>query len=104
MNATRLNPMELLKLISDSGNPIASKLVTYLGVGVGVGGGTAQGIARTSQNEFMQFCANQSPDWLAYAPAFGVASLVIKNISDWYFRRLEVKLAIKKAENDNVKT
>ena len=37
MNATRLNPMELLKLISDSGNPIASKLVTYLGVGVGVG-------------------------------------------------------------------
>ena len=101
MNATRFNPMDLLKLISDSGNPIASKLVTYLGVGVGVGGGTAQGIARTSQNEC---CANQSPDWLAYAPAIGVASLVIKNISDWYFRRVEVKLAIKKAENDNVKT
>jgi len=41
---------------------------------------------------------------LAYAPAIGVASLVIKNISDWYFRRVEVKLAIAKAKDDNVKT
>jgi uncharacterized protein YneR len=100
MNATRFSPMELLKLISDSGNPIASKFITYLGVGVGVGGGTAQGIARNSQNDFIQYCADQSPEWLAYAPAIGVASLVIKNISDWYFKRIEVKLAIKKSEDE----
>jgi len=100
MHATRFCPMELLKLISDSGNPIASKLITYLGVGIGVGGGTAQGIVRNSQNEFVQFCANQSPEWVTYVPVIGVASLVIKNISDWYFRRIEVQLAIAKAKDE----
>jgi len=100
MTATRFGPMDLLKLISDSGNPIVSKVITYLGVGVGVGGGTAQGIARNSQNGFIQYCADHSPEWLAYAPAIGVASLVIKNISDWYFRRIEVQLAIAKAKDE----
>jgi len=101
MNVTRHTPMDLLKLISDSGNPVASKFVTFLGVGVGVGGGTAQEIAKTSQNEIVTFCANNTPDWIAYAPAIGVLSLVIKNISDYHFRRIELKLAIKKAEDDN---
>ena len=93
---------EFLKLISDSGNPLISKLITYLGVGVGVGGGAAQGIARNSSSEIVQYCATQTPDWLAYAPALGVLSLVIKNICDWHFRRIEVKLKVAEAlKNDS---
>ena len=92
--------MEFLKLISDSGNPLVSKIITYLGVGVGVGGGAAQGIARSSQNEIVQACADMSPDWLAYAPAIGVASLVIKNASDWHFRRIEVQLKVEEAKKN----
>ena len=92
--------MEFLKLISDSGNPLVSKIVTYLGVGVGVGGGAAQGIARSSQNEIVQACADIAPDWLAYAPAVGVASLVLKNTSDWYFRRIEVQLKVEEAKKN----
>lgn len=86
-----------LKAISDSGNPIASKIITYFGVGAGVGGGTAQAIVKNSANDFVQACADATPEWLVYAPAVGVASLVIKNICDWHFRRIEVRLKIEKA-------
>ena len=92
--------MEFLKLISDSGNPLVSKIITYAGVGIGVGGGAAQGIARSSHNEIIQACADMSPDWLAYAPAVVVTSLVIKNASDWHFRRIEVKLKVEEAKNN----
>ena len=91
-----------LKAISDSGNPITSKIIMYFGVGAGVGGGTVQTIAKNTSNEFMQQCAEMTPDWLAYVPAVGVSSLVIKNIADWHFRRIEVNLKIKESEKNDV--
>ncbi len=80
-----------LKAISDSGNPLTSKLIMYFGVGAGVGGGTVQTISKNTNHEIIEQCAAIAPDWLAYIPAIGVASLVIKNACDIYFKRLEVK-------------
>lgn len=82
----------LIRSISDSGNPIASKVVTYFGVAGGVGGGTVQVVSNASTSKFVQDCANITPDWLAYVPAIGVASLILKHLADVYFRRKELKI------------
>lgn len=82
-------------LISDSGNAVASKMITYVGVAVGIGGGAAQAVVASSSNELLQDCANASPSWLAYISALAALSLAMKNIADMYYRRLEFK------KNDN---
>ena len=87
---------ELMRMISDSGNALASKLITYFGVGVGIGGGTVQAVSHSSimpkqVADIAQTCADVSPDWLAYVPAIAALSLLIKNIADVYYRRLESK-------------
>lgn len=81
-----------MKAISDSGNPLLSKVITYFGVGGGVGGGTIQAAAQLSTNEFIQECANATPDWLAYVPAVGVLSLMIKHAADIYFKKKELEM------------
>lgn len=83
---------DLIKVISDSGNPIVSKIITYFGVAGGVGGGTVQVVASKTANEFIQECANVTPDWLAYVPAIGVLSLIVKHAADIYFKRKELKI------------
>lgn len=91
--------IEIMKSISDSGNPIASKVITYFGVAGGVGGGTVQVVTSNSSlasNEFVQDCANVAPDWLVYVPAVGVVSLILKHIADVYFRRKELKILERK--------
>lgn len=84
--------MNLLKAISDNGNPILSKIINYFGVWVGVGGGTVQ-VAATQiiDNPVIEACKNIAPDWIVYAPAVGVLSLVIKNMADVIYRRIEHK-------------
>lgn len=90
----RLSMRELLtsglKTISDSGNPLISKIIMYFGAG-SIAGGTVQTIANNTTNEIIQQCVEMTPDWLSYVPAIGVASLVIKNACDIYFKRIEVK-------------
>ena len=70
---------------------MASKLITYIGVALGIGGGAVQHIAANTQNEFLQQCAEASPNWLVYFSAFAAASLAMKNITDMYYKRLEHK-------------
>ena len=82
---------DFFMMISDGGNVIASKMITYFGVALGIGGGAAQVIAANSQNEFLQKCAESSPSWLVYVSAFAAFSLAMKNITDMYYTRLEYK-------------
>lgn len=92
---------DLMRLISDSGNPLASKFITYFGVAGGVGGGTVQLVTNASTNDFIQECVNSTPDWLAYVPVIGVVSLIVKHVADIYFRRKELKILEGKALNAN---
>ena len=78
---------DFFMLISDGGNAIASKLITYFGVALGIGGGAIQVISSNSSNEFLQQCAESSPGWLVYVSAFAAASLAMKNITDIYYTR-----------------
>lgn len=83
---------KMMKAISDQGNAMLSKIMTYFGVGVGIGGGSVQVAAKTVAPQIAETCAPYTPDWLAYAPAVGVLSLVIKNAADIYYKRQEIKM------------
>jgi len=96
--------MNLLRAISDHGNPMLSKLINYFGVGVGVGGGTVQVAAsQIHNNPIVDACANAAPDWIVYAPIVGVVSLVIKNAADFIFRRIEHKHKMREINEDNIR-
>ena len=84
--------VNLLKMISDSGNAIISKSITYFGVSAGIGVGTVQAIAKTTENKLVQECAQATPEWFMYVPIVAAASLVLKNVSDYHFKRKEFKL------------
>ena len=110
MFSVRVSLMSLMKSISDSGNPVLSKIITYLGVG-GIGGGSAQAIANSKViesnkhiSDIVNTCAEAAPEWLVYVPAVGVASLLLKNISDFIFRRIEHKKVMneKSTDKDNL--
>ena len=110
MHSTRVNLMSLMRIISDSGNPMISKSITYLGVG-GIGGGSAQVFANSQlvkdsqqMTEIINTCASATPEWLIYVPAIGVASLLFKNVSDFIFRRIEHKKVMneKSTDEDNL--
>ena len=51
-------------------------------------------------SEIANYCAAASPDWLVYIPAIGVASLVIKNVTDIIFRRIEHKKVMNETRTD----
>jgi hypothetical protein len=91
LNIKGFRVQDFFLLISDGGNAIASKLITYVGVAVGIGGGAAQAVVTNSNNAFLQECANKSPSWLAYISAVAAISLAMKNIADIYYRRKEFK-------------
>ena len=96
INTKGFKVQDFFILISDSGNAVASKLITYVGVGVGIGGGAVQAVVTSSSNEFLQNCAEGTPDWLAYVSASAAVSLAVKNMADMYYKRLEFK-----KNNDN---
>ena len=88
--------IEVFRAISDQGNVLASKLITYLGVSVGIGGGAAQIVAsKNLDNELVQQCIQSTPTWLMYTsiivPAVAAISLIVKNLADVVFRRIEHK-------------
>ena len=96
-----------MRVISDSGNPLVSKAIFYFGSFVGIGGSSVQILSESSavrnnkhMSEIANYCAAASPDWLVYIPAIGVASLVIKNVTDIIFRRLEHKKIMNETKTD----
>lgn len=110
MHNDKVELMSLLRIISDSGNPIVSKFITYLGIG-GIGGGSVQVLANSQlikdpniMTELVSNCVSSAPSWLIYVPAIGVASLLFKNISDFIFRRIEHKKIMNeiKTDKDNI--
>jgi len=110
MSSIRVRLMSVMRIISDSGNPLVSKIITYLGVG-GIGGGSVQVLAQTQLaknneqiSDIIDVCASATPDWLIYVPAVGVASLLLKNISDVIFRHIEHKKIMneKSTDRDNI--
>lgn len=83
---------QIFMIISDHGNVFISKFITYFGLSVGLGVGTAQAIAsNVSHSELVQTCAEASPGWLAYAPFIAAISLAIKHITDVVLRFKESK-------------
>ena len=82
---------DFFMLISDSGNAFASKLITYVGVAVGIGGGAVQVVAASADNELLQACSETTPNWLPYVSAVAALSLAMKNLTDMYYKRLEFK-------------
>lgn len=89
----------ITKAISDYGNATISKSITYAGVS-GIGLGAANTAVKVADHPIAQECAKYSPDWLVYAPAVGVASLVLKNLCDWYYRRAEFKLKLEESRRN----
>ena len=91
LNIKGFRVQDFFLLISDGGNIVASKLITYVGIAVGIGGGAAQAVVANSDNAFLQACSEGAPSWLAYISAAAACSLALKNITDMYYRRLEHK-------------
>ena len=95
-----------IRVISDSGNPVISKLITYFGF-TGAGISTAQVAAESSAiqkaipaaAEFSRACA-ESPQWIVYIPAFVAFTLAFKHGADFYFRRLEHKKIMNETKTD----
>jgi len=85
MNKQGFRMHDFFLLISDSGNVFASKLITFLGLTLGIGGGTIQLVAANTQQEFIQTCAQAAPAWLVYVPAVAAITLSIKHIVDMYY-------------------
>lgn len=82
---------DFFMMISDGGNVVASKLITYVGVAIGIGGGAVQVATSTLNSDFLQQCADASPSWLIYVSAFAAASLTCKNITDIYYTKARYK-------------
>lgn len=70
--------------ISDHGNVIASKIVTYFGV-VSIGSGGALGVASGTAEKIAQNQSFGLPDWAAIVSIVGGICLIIKNSIDAYY-------------------
>ena len=70
--------------ISDHGNALVSKVVTYFGV-VSIGGGGALGVASGTAEKIAQNQSFGLPDWAAMVSIVGGICLIIKNSIDAYY-------------------
>jgi len=70
--------------ISDHGNEIASKLVTWFGV-ASVGTGGVIGVANDTASRILDPSLWGLPDYAAIVAMCGGITLIIKNIVDVYF-------------------
>lgn len=84
----------LLHAISDHGNAIASKVITYFGI-ASIGGGGVLGVANGTAEKVAQAQTFGLPDWAAVVSIVGGLCLIIKNGVDTYYtlkdRRDDVK-------------
>lgn len=85
----------LLHTISDHGNVIASKVVTYFGV-VSIGSGGALGVASGTAEKIAQQQAFGLSDWAAIVSIIGGLCLIIKNSVDTYYKIQEKRSEKKK--------
>lgn len=74
----------ILHAISDHGNALVSKVVTYFGV-VSIGGGGALGVASGTAEKIAQNQSFGLPDWAAMVSIVGGICLIIKNSIDAYY-------------------
>ena len=89
----------VLHAISDHGNTIASKIITYFGV-VSIGSGGALGVASGTAEKIAQNQSFGLPDWAAVVSIVGGICLIVKNSIDAYYTvkdRRERKRAEKEA-------
>lgn len=80
----------LMHAISDHGNIVASKALTFFGV-TSVGGGLAGGVVSGTAHKIAESQAFGLPDWAAVVSIIGGLSLIIKNAVDVYYSRLDRK-------------
>lgn len=74
----------VMHAISDHGNAIASKVITYFGV-VSIGSGGALGVASGTAEKLAQNQSFGLPDWAAVVSIVGGVCLIIKNSIDAYY-------------------
>ena len=74
----------ILHAISDHGNALASKLITYFGV-VSIGGGGALGVTNGTASKIVESQSFGLPDWAAVVSIVGGLCLIIKNAVDTYY-------------------
>ena len=97
----------ILHAISDHGNTILSKAVTYFGV-VSIGSGGALGVASGTAEKIAQNQVFGLPDWAAMVSIVGGICLIVKNSIDAYCtvqdrrekKRVEHQKMIDKAVQD----
>lgn len=70
--------------ISDHGNAIASKFITYFGM-VSIGGGGVLGVANDTAQKIAEQQSFGLPDWAAVVSIVGGLCLIIKNGVDTYY-------------------
>jgi hypothetical protein len=87
----------ILHAISDHGNALVSKAVTYFGV-VSIGGGGALGVASGTAEKIAQNQSFGLPDWAAIVSIVGGICLIIKNSIDAYYT-IQDRRERKKAKN-----
>jgi hypothetical protein len=80
-----LDFQSLAMTISDHGNALVSKIITYLGLAsVGVGG--AIGFANDTASRITQPMSWGIPDWAAIVSMAAGISLIIKTLVDVYYK------------------
>lgn len=74
----------ILHAISDHGNTIASKVITYFGF-VSIGSGGALGVTNDTAQKIAESQSLGLPDWAALVSIVGGVCLIIKNAIDTYY-------------------
>lgn len=77
----------LMHSISDQGNVIASKVITYLGV-TSIGAGATLGVANDTVQKVISHEPSvwTLPDYAALVSIFAGLSLIIKTVVDTYYK------------------
>lgn len=86
-----------LHTISDHGNALASKAVTYMGVSAGIGGGSVLGVVNGTAGKVVNSQQFGVQDWAAVVAIVSGACLAIKTIVDTYYTIQDRKDKKKKA-------
>ncbi len=74
----------ILHAISDHGNVVISKFVTYAGVSAGIGGGSVLGIVNGTATKVVESQGFGVQDWAAVVAIVSGLCLAIKSIVDTY--------------------
>lgn len=90
----------LLHAISDHGNAIASKGITYVGVSAGIGGGSVLGVVNGTAAKVANSQQFGVQDWAAVVAIVSGVCLVIKTVVDTYYTLKDRRDAAKRLLDD----